>query len=97
MKKSVFICALCIASGITNVFAAEINANVTLKRVDISITDTDGVKKPSLQITDAEKTTVYHMDEGSFNGEKYIFRNFSMPQDAKTGNYITYRLFVQSL
>lgn len=88
MKKYILLsCAFILAGGL-NVHAADIDAEVVTRRVSVSVSDTLGVEIPTIQMLNEDKTRVIYTSEGYFNGEKYVFDDFSFPTDEKTGNYI---------
>lgn len=87
MKKAgVIICMAAIAAGIS-VNAADIDATVTLRKIHVSVKNTEQVKKPTIQLLNGDKTRVLYTGEGSFNGTEYIFDDFSIGASEETGNY----------
>ncbi len=87
MKKSVLL--LCVlATFNTSVMAADIDARVNFKKIHIEVTDTKGVEVPTVQLLDKGKTKVLYTNEGFFDGNKYVFEDFSFPAEENTGEYI---------
>lgn len=87
MKKAgIIMCMAAIAAGIS-VSAADIDATVTLRKIHVSVKNTEQVKKPTIQLLNGDKTRVLYTGEGSFDGTEYIFDDFSIGASEETGSY----------
>ena len=88
MKRSILLCCVILLTVVNAISATVINAELTLRKVDVTVTDTNNCQTPTIQLLDADKSEVLYSDEGSNENASYIFESFLLPMDAPSGNYI---------
>ena len=54
--------------------ATVINAELTLRKVDVTVTDTNNFQTPTIQLLNADKSEVLYSDEGSNENASYLFK-----------------------
>ena len=88
MKKSILLfCIAALAVGST-ASAAEIDAKLILRKVDVKVTDTKNSQTPAIQLLNSDKTKMLYTDEGINENGDYLFDSFSFPMDAQSGSYV---------
>ena len=88
MKKSILMClAVLIAAGST-ASAANIDVQVKLRRVSVSISDAEDVNIPTIQLLNSDKTKMLYTGDGRSENKEYKFDSFSFPSDAESGDYV---------
>lgn len=88
MKKSIVLCLIAALAVGSTVSAANIEAQVKLRRISVSVTEADNVSVPTIQLLNSDKTKMLYTGEGTAENAGYTFDSFSFPMDAESGNYI---------
>lgn len=88
MKKSVLLCLISALAVGSSAQAANIEAQVKLRRVSVSISETVGAEIPTLQLLNADKSKMLYTGEGISDDNGYSFESFSFPMNAESGSYV---------
>lgn len=88
--RKIFISLLAFVFSInTLAFATDISVDFSMRTVNVSVTDTQGIEKPTMQLFNTDKTQMLYADEGTKNEDgSYSFAPFKMTEDAESGDYI---------